>query len=76
MQFDDFTLMIRHSGSAYFEHFSTLDALKEELARHLGPKDIKRGAMQKLTTFSKYSMRSGYIQNDWANITVCAYLAD
>ena len=74
MEFEQFSLLIRRSGSAYYVKFATLEDLETEIRRHLTSGDIKRGALRKLTTFSPHGIKGGYIENNWANMSVCAYL--
>lgn len=76
MEFEEFSLLIRRTGSAYYRNFASLEDLKAELSRHLTAQEIKRGALQKLTTFSRFAIKSGYIETNWANMSVCAYLKD
>lgn len=76
MEFEEFSLLIRRTGSAHYAKFSSLEDLEAELLQHLTAKEIKRGALQTLTTFSKYAIKGGYIETNWANISVCAYLKD
>lgn len=76
LKFDDYTLLIRQSGSCFYEHYATVEALRAALTRWFTPKEIKSGVIEKLTTFSMAHEKGGYIENNLRNFTVCAYLAD
>lgn len=73
----DYTLLIRNGGSRgdYYNSFSTLDELRNELSRHFTQKEIQSGLLDRLTTFPFAGVNNdGYIENKYQNISVCAYL--
>lgn len=77
LQFTDYALHIQHGGArgGYYNHFSTLEELREELSCHFTAKEIQSGLVDRLTTFPRNKVSDdGYVENKYQNISVCAYL--
>ena len=76
LRFVDYALHIRRGDRGdYYNSFSSLEELREEVSRHFTAQEIQSGLVDRLTTFRRNKVNDdGYIENKYQNISVCAYL--
>lgn len=76
LRFVDYALHIRGGDRGdYYNSFSSLEELREEVSRHFTAREIQSGLVDRLTTFRRNKVNDdGYIENKYQNISVCAYL--
>jgi len=69
-----YSLLIR-GGRASYQSFDTLTELTEEIRRHLSPREINSGILDKLTNFDiRRKDEDGRVVNHYQNIEAdCVY---